>query len=284
MRLGLWRYVKAAFNARPFGMFVAPNWIGLIAVALLGFIDWGFWVLGAGLELAYLFVLVQSPGFRQIVESRERGALPSPGAGASEAIGRLDLELRGRYERLRARCLRLLGEQPEDAAGLEVQRASLERLLWLFLKLLRTRQTVQSLLHEAAASGYDEARLSGRIASLERQLASAPAGALRTSIETQIELLHQRGARQADARVKLAQVDLELERIEQQVELLREELVLSTSGETVSLRIEAVSSSLNEAMQWVRGQDDPSGAVEELSEEVPRLLGDPRDERSTQRS
>ena len=33
---------------------VAPNWIGLGAFALLGAINPGFWVLGAGLELGYL--------------------------------------------------------------------------------------------------------------------------------------------------------------------------------------------------------------------------------------
>ena len=51
-------YVSAAFNARPFGMFVAPNWVGLAAVGLLGVVNPGFWVLGAGLELGYLLTLV----------------------------------------------------------------------------------------------------------------------------------------------------------------------------------------------------------------------------------
>ena len=31
-----WSYLKAAFNARPFGMFIAPNWIGLAGFGLLG--------------------------------------------------------------------------------------------------------------------------------------------------------------------------------------------------------------------------------------------------------
>ena len=33
---GFLNYVVAAFNARPFGMFVAPNWVGLAAMGLLG--------------------------------------------------------------------------------------------------------------------------------------------------------------------------------------------------------------------------------------------------------
>src|SRR5688572_5236269 len=69
MKPGLPRYVKAAFNARPLGMFVAPNWIGLLAFAILGVVSPGFWVLGAGLELAYLFFMVQSARFRRHVDS-----------------------------------------------------------------------------------------------------------------------------------------------------------------------------------------------------------------------
>jgi len=49
---GFFDYVSAAFSARPLGMFVAPNWIGLAAAGLLGVVNPGFWVLGAGLELA----------------------------------------------------------------------------------------------------------------------------------------------------------------------------------------------------------------------------------------
>ena len=48
---GFFDYITAAFNARPFGMFVAPNWIGLGAFGLLGMVEPGFWVVGAGLEL-----------------------------------------------------------------------------------------------------------------------------------------------------------------------------------------------------------------------------------------
>ena len=43
VRPGFWQYVKAAFNARPIGMFVPPNWIGLAAFGLLGYaVDPGF--------------------------------------------------------------------------------------------------------------------------------------------------------------------------------------------------------------------------------------------------
>ena len=66
-RPGFVDYVAAAFNARPLGMFVAPNWIGLGAFGLLGIVNPGFWVLGAGLELGYLMVLATNPRFQRVV-------------------------------------------------------------------------------------------------------------------------------------------------------------------------------------------------------------------------
>jgi len=48
MKLGLMDYVRAAFNARPIGMWIPPNWIGLGVFGFLGVLNPGFWVLGAG--------------------------------------------------------------------------------------------------------------------------------------------------------------------------------------------------------------------------------------------
>ena len=64
---GFFDYITAAFNARPFGMFVAPNWIGLGAFGLLGMMEPGFWVLGAGLELGYLLALSTNERFQRLV-------------------------------------------------------------------------------------------------------------------------------------------------------------------------------------------------------------------------
>ena len=54
---GFLDYLSAAFNARPMGMFVAPNWVGIAAFGILGAANPGFWVIGAGLELGYLLSL-----------------------------------------------------------------------------------------------------------------------------------------------------------------------------------------------------------------------------------
>ncbi len=68
---GFFDYVRAAFSARPIGMFVPPNWVGLGAFALLGVANPGFWVLGAGLELGYLAVLATNQRFQRVVDAAD---------------------------------------------------------------------------------------------------------------------------------------------------------------------------------------------------------------------
>jgi hypothetical protein len=73
MKVGMWDYIKAAFNARPIGMFVAPNWVGLALFALLGWWNPAFLLIGAGLELAYLYALSTNKRFQRYVSGRRDG-------------------------------------------------------------------------------------------------------------------------------------------------------------------------------------------------------------------
>lgn len=273
MKPGLWRYVKAAFSARPLGMFVAPNWIAITAFGLLGLLSPGFWLVGAGLELAYIFALVQSSRFRQYVDSLDtKGELATWQGRVNDALKRLNEDNRARFTRLSERCQQILDAQPEERAGVDVQSGELSRLLWLFLKLLRSRQTFEDLLREARQSGQDQRSLSHRASALERDLALAGSDEVKRSLSAQLDIVRQRLTRQGEAQNKLVHVEADLERIEQQVELLREETMLTTNTETVSRRIEAVSSGLNETVQWVKEQEELHGEMDDLLDEAPQML------------
>jgi len=273
MKPGLWRYIKAAFNARPLGMFVAPNWLGLAAFGLLGLLNPGFWVIGAGLELAYLYILVQSRRFRDHIDSLSSAKGVDEGRARLEALlAHLDRESQVRWRTLSGRCQQVLDAQPEDRAGLDVQAAELTRLLWLYAKLLRTRSMLEGLLREARQKGEDERTLERRAKDLTRSLEEAPSDEMRRSVEAQIDILTRRAERQAEAQVKLDHVDTDLERIEQQVELLREETLLTSDASTLSRRIDTASSALTETVQWVKEQEDATADLDELLGEEPPLL------------
>jgi predicted nucleic acid-binding Zn-ribbon protein len=273
MKPGLWRYIKAAFNARPLGMFVAPNWVGLGAFGLLGLVNPGFWVLGVGLELAYLYILSQSQRFRAHIDSLSSSKGVDDGRARLEVLlSHLDHESQARWRQLSNRCQQILDTQPEDRAGLDVQAEELGRLLWLYAKLLRTRSMLEGLLREARQKGEDESTLERRAKDLNRSLKEASSDAMRRSIEAQIDILKRRADRQAEAQGKLAHVDTDLERIEQQVELLREETLLTSDASTLSRRIDTASSALTETVQWVKEQEDTTADLDELLGEEPPLL------------
>jgi hypothetical protein len=267
-------YVQAAFNARPFGMFVAPNWIGLGAFALLGLMTPGFWVLGAGLELGYLAVLVRSARFRRTVDAGRVSSVTGEWQRRMNALmARLDDRDRRRYQRLSGRCGAILDQQLQGAEvpqGIEAQSEGLGRLSWMYLRLLAARQAIGHVLGDAER---DES-LGSRLTELETQVAARELGDdLRRSLASQADILRQRLAQQAEARDKLLFLDAELTRIEQQVELIREQAALSTDPELLSHRIDQITATLGGTSQWIRDQQKVYGAMEDLLTEPPPLAG-----------
>jgi hypothetical protein len=277
---GFFDYITAAFNARPWGMFVAPNWIGLGAFGLLGMIDPGFWVLGAGLELGYLLTLGTNERFQRLVAA---GPLVAATADWNKRIhallGRLDAGDRRIYDLLSQRCRSIIDLQLHGASpalvpgGLEAQADSLGRLSWMFLRLLVARRTIRHVIGESG----DVGDLRRRMATLERQQADASlSDELRRSLSGQLDILKQRLLQRTDAERKLAYIDAELERIQQQVELIREQAALSTDPELLSQRIDEITATLGTTGQWIRDQQKVYGAMEDLLTEPPPLAPDAR--------
>ena len=121
---GFFYYITAAFNARPFGMSVAPNWVGLAAVGLLGVS-----IPGSGCSAP-----ASSSGY--LLYARDQRALPAPdrrqqqSGATSDWDARITRRLRPlgerdrrRYQALADRCRSILDLQMStgDAApaGLE---------------------------------------------------------------------------------------------------------------------------------------------------------------------
>ncbi|MBA3270389.1 MAG: hypothetical protein H0T71_07720 [Acidobacteria bacterium] len=275
---GLTDYVGAAFNARPFGMFVAPNWIGLAAFGLLGMTDPGFWVLGAGLELGYLLALATNARFQRVVSSRPVSAARDEWNARVERLQtRLAASDRARYAGLAERCRSIIDLQTHGGAevphGIEAQADSLGRLSWTFLRLLVARRTIQTVLGD----GETGTTLTTRLHKLERDASDeSMATDLRRSLAGQVDILRQRVEQHQEAQRKSAYIDAELTRIEEQVELIREQAALSTDPDVLSRRIDEIAATLGGTGQWIRDQQQVYGAMDDLLSEPPPLSTDAR--------
>ncbi|MEA3208150.1 MAG: hypothetical protein QOE70_1207 [Chthoniobacter sp.] len=268
MTPGFKDYLREAFNAKPWGMFVAPNWVGLGALALLGLINPGFWLLGAGLELGYLYALIGSQRFRRYVNSLGAGdAQRAWQAKIAERVARLSGADVERFRSLEERCRAVLARQQgsEIIPELPVQAEGLGRLLWIYLGLLQTRQTLRQLTDEAGESAADKLRR------LEAQLRSVDDEHLSKSLAGQIDILRQRVATQNEGRAKVEFLEAELARIEEQVELIREQSLVAADPASVSRRIDEVGATLGGTTQWIREQNKIYGEVAEILDEAPPM-------------
>ena len=273
---GFFDYLSAAFNARPMGMFVAPNWVGIAAFGILGAANPGFWVIGAGLELGYLLSLATNKRFQQTVSMKPLNAARQEwNQRIQRVLGRLDAADRREYDALAERCRSIVDMQMNNAAeppdGLEQQAESLGRLSWMFLRLLLARRTIGQVMGGA----QNDVELQRRIASLERQQTQPGLSEeLARSLTGQLEILRQRLQQRTDGDRKLAYIEAEVERIQQQVELIREQAAMSTDPELLSRRIDDITATLGSTGQWIRDQQQVYGAMEDLLTEPPPLTPD----------
>jgi hypothetical protein len=286
MRASWWDYIREAFNARPIGMFVAPNWVMLGAFGLAGYLhDPGWLLIGGGVELGYLWLLGSNSRFQRFVSGKL-------GAGASsDAQRRLqalvttlpDLDKR-RYAQLAQRCQAILEQQfhgDVNAPGYAAQSDSLGRLTWMYLRLLVTRLGIQRVVREGQRAPGEPPPVPGtpaaksleqRQVELQKRLSDASLGDdLRRSLSSQLELVQQRLERRYEAGQKLQFLEAELARIEEQIELIREQAVLSTDPERFSERIDEISATLGTTGQWIADQQQTLGAMDDLISEPPPL-------------
>lgn len=269
----IWHYIKAAFHAKPIGMFVPPNWIGLGFVFLLGLLEPGLWLVGVGLELAYLYAVAGNPRFRRYVDGLELYQQRSAWDSRIKAmVGRLLPEDQLRYRDFEQRCQSIIAQQNlgDNPLGMKAQAEGFGKLLWVYLRLLLTRQSIQRIGVEPSMREGDRRSLQERLKQLQSQLKeSVLTDELRKSLSSQAEILQQRLSKHAEARDKIAYLDAELVRVQEQVELIREQAALSTDPSVVSQRIDEISASLGGTTQWMSDQQQIYGKIDDLLDQPP---------------
>ena len=258
-------YWLKAFNARPFGMPIPPNWFGLAAFGLLGaLINPGLWLVGLGLEGLYLWAIGGNPRFRKVIDAEE-------GFGDSttryeDLLAHLDSTAQSRQyevERESAEIVALL--QPAETHGSQI--ADVRQMAWLHLKLLAARA---SFVEVVAVADRERRKLEEQERSCRERLASTNTDdELRRSLEQQLEVIQSRKSAHADAKRRLEIVDAELARLRQQISLVREQALLATDENTIANSLDALSASLNEANRWLKDQRELFAGIDNFTDEPP---------------
>lgn len=274
--------IAAAFNARPWGLLVPPNWIMLGAFALLGLMNPGFWLVGLGLEIGYLYALASSARFRATLTDAPVDNEVEWAAKRARLLGQIEAKDRATHEAFVARCREIVALQAGGDGGAATEQAEgLARLAWVQLRLLAARAAIRRVVREAETG---EA-LGRRVGELERQRDAATTDELKRSLDGQLGIIRDRIDRQREAGEKLAYLDAELERLRQQVELIREQALLANDAGGVARTIDALGDTLGESSRWIAEQRQLLGEVDDLLSEPPSpraLIGDAPKRRAPQ--
>jgi len=265
-------YLAAAFNARPFDMAVPPNWFMLAAFGLLGaFVNPGFWLIGAGVEGLYLWLLSRNERFRNVVDAARRldhGARAGDDwmARYEALLGAIDDDARRLQEGIEAQAAETQALLRRNGA-IETQIGGVRQLAWLHLRLLAARAAFTEVL-DISSRQHDE--LDRQQQALEQRLAGGGLGDdLARSLGQQLEVIVSRRAAHADAARRRELVDAEIARVRQQMSLLREQALLASDESGVAQSLDALAASLNEANRWFRDQRDVLGDLDPLDDGPP---------------
>lgn len=253
-------YVKAAFlwrwNLLAFGAAVAFGILSGKPDVVLP--------LAAAAEIAYIGLLTSQPRFRKAVDVKT--AFGQPEVDDKDLLREMKTIIKrdawARYEALRDRCLSLnrLAAQfrgphaPENETILDLQTSSLERLLWMFLKLLYSQDALSQFLR-----GTDRGQLQRELERCEKQLKDA-ADANRDpkfirSLQDKQQTLKQRLDNYDHAYRNLEFIGIELDRIEQKVNAIAELAINAPNAMDITAQVDGIAEGISATEEAMRDFD-----------------------------
>jgi len=273
-KVGLFRYLKEAFmfrwNLLVFG--------GAAAAAVLsGHADVALPLVAAG-EIVYLSGLATLPRFQAAIDAKaasERGELtgrapatPERQVSARERVlevlKTLTEDRRARFLRLRARCVEMSkianavrgDTRDSSGAAVELRQPALDRLLWVFLRLLLSDQAIARFLQAADEAGIDKTldelkqRRKKRADSVGE--ANQADDRIIRSIEDSISTAELRKENVDKAKQNAEFVQAELDRLENKIHAVTEMAVSHTDPDEMSSRIDAISEGISQTEETIR--------------------------------
>jgi hypothetical protein len=244
---------------------IPPNWFALVAFGLLGvLLSPGFWLIGAGLEGLYLWMLSRHPRFRATVDAE--GGRQNWDSRYGALIATLDNLSRQSQETIEQQAREIVDLLARTGAT-ESQISDVRQMAWLHLKLLAARASMVQVIASADREKRNLEEQEQRL--IERLSKNEINDELRRSLEQQLAVIRSRRAAHADAQQRRELVEAELERLRQQVSLVREQALLATDEHSVATSLDALSASLNEANRWLKDQRELFAGLDDLTDEAP---------------
>jgi len=271
---GLGEYLKRAFSYKWNLLF----FFGGLAGALLSPTPDAFVPLVAAVEAAFLGGMVANPRFRRAVDAQVYQEAKAPQAAAASQslttiLGTLSQESRQRFEQVRNRCLEMRSLARSVRGGLgkngeDLSTPALDRLLWVFLRLLVSDEALREFL---AQTNVDEIR--SRLDETTKKLEAAEGGDERFvhSLQDSLAAQQLRFDNYGRAKQNAEFVRLELDRIEAKIQVLAESGVNQQDPNFLTSQIEDVTQSMQITEKAIRDLNHITGMVDRM-QEPPAIL------------
>jgi hypothetical protein len=292
-KAGLFRYLKEAFLFR--WNLLLLGGAGAAAV-LSGHFDIALPLVAAA-EVTYLAGLSTLPRFQSAIDARahaeDRGLGPpqpstAPQDAASardrivEVLRSLSEDRRARFLRLRARCVEMtrianaVRGETQDASGAstELRQPALDRLLWVFLKLLLSDQAIARFLQAADAGQIQKTidDLTERITKREATVAETERADDRIlrSLHDGLATAELRKDNLVKAQSNAEFVGAELDRLENKIQAVTEMAVSHSDPNEMSSRIDAIADGISQTEQTIRELQNITGMT--AQDDAPSIL------------
>ncbi len=281
MRFG--RYLKTAFLNR---------WNLLILAGAMGFSVlsgradiWAPLVLAV--EVGYLGLLGTHPKFQAYVDARDAKALRQQGSVNAERtiasiMQSLPPKALQRFEALRARCLDLRQialaiKDPTRAVTSSVleesQLAGLDRLLWIFLRLLYTQYSLEQFFQRTSEAQIqqDIDNIQVRLDKASRLTDEAQRQKFTRTLQDNLETCRDRLGNYQKARSNYELIQLEIDRLENKIRSLSELAVNRQEPDFISGQVDQVADSMLETERTMNDLQFATGLAT-VDDTAPQLL------------
>jgi hypothetical protein len=281
---GLGRYLAEAFLFR-WNLLLLLG--GSAAAMLTPYPDVFLPLIGAG-ELSYLVGLTSLPRFRAAIDAKVYGEAKGPVKAAvvpAQSLGSLLAGLtpdaRSRFQTLHARCREMRGiaagvrgATGDQSAGDSMSTPGLDRLLWLFLRLLVSKTALDRFLKTMNAQ-----EMTSKGDELRKSLEAAQKGTddrVTKSLQDSLAMAELRLDNFNRAKKNAEFVSIELDRIEGKIQALAEMAVNRQDPDFLSGQADAAAESMRQTEKAVSELQHLTGLGEQLEEPPPILESDLR--------